>query len=194
MTRGQGQTSDWVYPNGTLLHLAAQHSSVDMVLLLLEHGADIHASDDLGNTPLHRAVKTGDVKVIGCLLKHRPAEVGRLLSTRNVDDLTALQIAIQLGFEKIRSLFINHLKLSGKNLSNEDRSSAGMLAQHEEELRKVRKRQDKQHRKLQEAEELKAAMRAAVANEEKMQKKSNKGGAGKEPATSEHAFPKQHKK
>ena len=140
------------FPNGTLLHLAAQHSSVEMVVLLLNHGAHIHAVDDLGNTPLHRAVKTGNANMVKVLLKQKPTEVGQLLSTRNVDGLTALQIAIQFGFEKIRSLFINHLKLSGKKLSNSDRAFAGMLAQHEEELRKVRTREDKHRQELQEAE------------------------------------------
>ena len=37
----------------TLLHLAASLSRAKAVRLLLEHGADVHASDELGATPLH---------------------------------------------------------------------------------------------------------------------------------------------
>ncbi len=39
--------------NLTLLHLAASLSRAGAVRLLLDHGADVHASDELGATPLH---------------------------------------------------------------------------------------------------------------------------------------------
>ena len=157
-----------VYPDGTLLHLAAQHSSVEMVALLLKYGEDIHAADDLGNTPLHRAVKKGKINVVKTLLKHQPTEVGRLLDARNIDDLTPVQIAIQFGYEKIRSLFINHLKLSGKSLSSHDRTHAAKLAQLEEGMHHIRKAQKEELRKLREAEELKDALKIAAAKEARM--------------------------
>ena len=39
-----------------LLHWAASYENVDVVRFLVEHGADIHAKDNNGNTPLHSAV------------------------------------------------------------------------------------------------------------------------------------------
>ena len=44
------------YKNRTPLHLAARHYSPDMLAFLLQNGADIHATDNDGNTPLHLLV------------------------------------------------------------------------------------------------------------------------------------------
>lgn len=167
-TRGANQQLG-TYPNGTLLHLAAQHSSVDILNLLLKHGADIHSVDELGNTPLHRAVKSGNINMVKALLKHKPTEVENLLTARNIDEMTAVQMSIQFGFEKIRSTFINHLKLSGKiKFSDDDRASAGMMAQHKVEMRKIRKKEEELLRLMREAEENKAALEKAVLNEAKL--------------------------
>lgn len=41
---------------GSPLHTAAWERRIEIVRLLLELGADVNAKDDVGNTPLHRAV------------------------------------------------------------------------------------------------------------------------------------------
>lgn len=41
---------------GSPLHTAAWEQRIEIVRLLLELGADVNAKDDVGNTPLHRAV------------------------------------------------------------------------------------------------------------------------------------------
>jgi len=50
------------------LHIAARMGSVDSVLLLLQHGADVEAVTKDGYTPLHIAAKEGHEEVIGVLI------------------------------------------------------------------------------------------------------------------------------
>ena len=139
INRHQGQ-----YPRGTLLHVAAKHGSEEIVKHMLTNGADVHVQDDMGRTPLMVATRRGDVKIVKLLLTYDVKEKKKQLTARNVDDLTALQIAIQYGEEKIRSLYINHLKLEKMTMSGEDRSVAVALASHETEIRAVHVGQGKE--------------------------------------------------
>lgn len=43
----------------SLLHLACQTADIGMVELLLQHGANIHACDSKGQTPLHHSLIRG---------------------------------------------------------------------------------------------------------------------------------------
>ena len=43
--------------NQTPLHLAAQRGYPDMAEVLLDHGADVNAANDDGDTPLHLSLK-----------------------------------------------------------------------------------------------------------------------------------------
>ena len=65
----------------TLLHKAAQVSTLKMCELLLEHGAGIDAKNDAGLTPLGRAVASGHVDVCWLLIAHGASlDVGKELS------------------------------------------------------------------------------------------------------------------
>ena len=135
--RLQGQ-----FPRGSLLHVAAQCGSLEIVEYLLKNGADVHIQDDLGNIPLHRATIRGDAKIVKTLLTYDVKEQRKQLDTRNVDNLTSVQIAIQYGWEKIRNMCINYLKLEKASMSTDDRTIATELAGLKNELEAIKKAQE----------------------------------------------------
>ncbi len=63
---------------------------VAMIGLLLESGADIHAPDKNGATPLHRAVRTRCAEAVECLL-----EAGADPTLRNKPGSTPFHLAVQ---------------------------------------------------------------------------------------------------
>jgi microcompartment protein CcmK/EutM len=76
----------------TALHSAAGTGNEELVILLLEEGAGVNASDVSGATPLHEAAKRGHLKVPTLLLAH-----GAYVSQRtSIDQLTPLQMAVEL--------------------------------------------------------------------------------------------------
>jgi ankyrin repeat protein len=54
--------------SNTALHAAVAGGHVDVSLLLLERGADVHAVDAGGHTPLHIAAEAGSLPVVRALL------------------------------------------------------------------------------------------------------------------------------
>lgn len=54
----------------TPLHLAAAHGYIEIVRLLLEHGADLEAKDEYGDTPLSWAIGDECAPIVHLLLKH----------------------------------------------------------------------------------------------------------------------------
>jgi ankyrin repeat protein len=58
------------YLAATPLHLAANQGRTDVVLLLLENGADVNARDGNGYTPMHFAAKWGRRGTVEVLLGH----------------------------------------------------------------------------------------------------------------------------
>jgi len=59
--------------NYTTLHKAAVHGNLDVVRMLLDHGADVHAVRDGGHTPMDDAKEKGHV-AIADLLRARGAK------------------------------------------------------------------------------------------------------------------------
>lgn len=54
----------------SLLHLAAEQNSLEMLALLIERGADVNAKDTEGRTPLCRAACTGNLQMVESLMSH----------------------------------------------------------------------------------------------------------------------------
>jgi ankyrin repeat protein len=51
------------------MHAAVAGGHVDVALMLIEHGADVHAADSGGHTPLHIAAEAGYVPIVRALLE-----------------------------------------------------------------------------------------------------------------------------
>jgi hypothetical protein len=68
----------------------ASERQLAMIRLLLEAGADIHAQDKNGATPLHRAVRTRCAAAVKCLL-----DAGADATIRNLPGSTAFHLAVQ---------------------------------------------------------------------------------------------------
>ena len=66
----------WVHGNAGL-HMAAQDGHVEVVKVLLDHGAEVDATNDSGQTPLHRAAACGHAQTAEELLA-RGAQVRQL--------------------------------------------------------------------------------------------------------------------
>ncbi|KAI0887568.1 ankyrin [Annulohypoxylon maeteangense] len=79
----------------TPLHIDAFHDSVEITKILLDHGADISAEDDIGRTPLHLAVIADSLPKVKFLVEH-----GAKLSIDSSGD-TPYRYAYKLGHKDI---------------------------------------------------------------------------------------------
>jgi ankyrin repeat protein len=104
---------------------------VAMIHLLLEAGADIHAQDMNGATPLHRAVRTRCAAAVACLL-----EAGGDATRLNKSGSTPFHLAVQntgrggSGAEKARVAqreIIRAFLANGDSPALEDRSGKSVL-------------------------------------------------------------------
>lgn len=87
------------YPNGTLLHQAAQRGHIEVVEYLVGQKADVNALDDVRNTPLHRAARFGKTDIVRCLLKNKAN-----LEPLNEMDRTPWELAKLNGNEEAAAL------------------------------------------------------------------------------------------
>jgi serine/threonine protein kinase len=69
---------------------AIVYGNVEMLELLLEHGANINAKDNSGITPLHAAIQTGNLSITKWLLEH-----GASINAKNNSGTTPLHYVIQ---------------------------------------------------------------------------------------------------
>ena len=84
------------------LHLAAGHDSETLVRLLLEHGAEIDATDRKGDTPLHYAVLKRSTNAGEALLRRSPN-----LAWKNAFGKTSLHVASEGGYNDIMEKLLN---------------------------------------------------------------------------------------
>ena len=87
--------------NKTLLHYAAQHGRTSIVKKLIEQDANMHATDNYGNTPFHLAVKYKQAKVLTCFKNQK------LVTQKDSWGYTPLHVAAQQGPKEIVEILIN---------------------------------------------------------------------------------------
>jgi len=80
----------------TALHVASSHGRIAVIMLLLEHGANVNAQDLYGYTPLHEAAKEGHTEVVQLLLKY-----GSNANVQKKDGWTALHLAAPRGYLQV---------------------------------------------------------------------------------------------
>ena len=94
----------------TPLHIAAQHGDVEIILVLLEYGANIDSrSTSNGETPLYIAASRGEHIAVGVLLQGK-ADPGVMCMGH-----TALHIAIKLGFTEVVREIVERVGLDDKD-------------------------------------------------------------------------------
>ncbi|MCC6003801.1 MAG: ankyrin repeat domain-containing protein [Thermofilum sp.] len=87
----------------TPLHWAAFLGHVDVVRLLLEHGAEVNARNKYGETPLHRAAAYGRADAARLLLEH-----GADVNARDEYGWTPLHVAALQGRADVARLLLEH--------------------------------------------------------------------------------------
>src|SRR5204862_2970704 len=100
LTAGANPNAATNHRRSTPLHYAADgfisgpawdaKRQVEIIRCLLDNGADIHAQDKNGATPLHRAVRTRCAAAVNCLLN-----AGSDATLRNKPGSTPFHLAVQ---------------------------------------------------------------------------------------------------
>ena len=101
--RSQGVNTRSGSRNVTPLFVASDKGHLDVMRLLLEHGADPNVRDGSSNTPLHGVSQRGHVKIARVLL-----EYGAHPDVRGIGDLTPLRLALQGGHLKVARALLEH--------------------------------------------------------------------------------------
>jgi len=87
------------------LHVASMSGHIELVILLLEHQADVNASNHTdGVTPLYVAARNGHTEVVKLLVDHN-ADVN---ASRHTDGATSLYVAAQNGHTEVVRLLVDH--------------------------------------------------------------------------------------
>ena len=80
----------------TPLHTAASVNHIEMVKLLIKHGANINSKDEADNSPLHLAIYNGHGKLAKLLI-----ESGAYIHSRNYNDNLPIQMAAYAGLPEV---------------------------------------------------------------------------------------------
>lgn len=87
----------------TLLCTAAMRGSLDIVQILIDHGADVNLKDSHHGTPLHHASGNGHFDVVGLLL-----DKGASVDVFDQQDNTPLHTAIKNGYTGVVGVLLEH--------------------------------------------------------------------------------------
>ena len=116
---------------GTPLCRAAVFSTVDIIDLLINGGADIALTDKYGNTPLHKAVNNDEMDNLKCLIRYAPKSV---VNKQNGHDDTALQRAVDGKKVEMVKMLID--AGADVNIKNKDNETALYSLLHYDETKK----------------------------------------------------------
>jgi ankyrin repeat protein len=87
----------------TPLHLAADRGDREMTQILLEHAADVGATDEYGRSALHGAARRGHKDVAELLIAE-----GADVNAKDMDGATPIQFAREEGHTDIAALLKQH--------------------------------------------------------------------------------------
>ena len=76
----------------TLLHKAATFNRHDFSNRLIELGIEVNATNKVGSTPLHYAVRAGNKEIVQLLIGK-----GAKIGLRDIDNKTSIEIAQEMG-------------------------------------------------------------------------------------------------
>jgi hypothetical protein len=85
--------------------LAIQQNNVDLLRILIEHGADLGPIDDTQSTVLHRACHIGHLEIVCLLLQQNPVT---LISKQDAQGRTALHVAVENGHNQLVKALLEH--------------------------------------------------------------------------------------
>jgi ankyrin repeat protein len=88
---------------GTPLHVASREGFVEFASILLKHGADIEARDNMDWSPLERATSEGHVELTRVLLEH-----GANVNAEGINLLTPLFFALGPGKPEVARVLLKH--------------------------------------------------------------------------------------
>ncbi|ACE05669.1 hypothetical protein Aasi_0225 [Candidatus Amoebophilus asiaticus 5a2] len=114
----RGAKVNTIYGENAALHVAASFGYTEILLELIEHGADVNIKGREwgGNAPLHYAAESGHVETIAKLI-----EKGAELNTKNIYGNTPLHFAAQAGhIEAILKLLEKGGDIDAKNQIDEE--------------------------------------------------------------------------
>ncbi|XP_065883611.1 poly [ADP-ribose] polymerase tankyrase-2-like [Dysidea avara] len=111
--------------NSTPLHLAAGYNHHEVAEYLLQHGAEVNATDKGGLIPLHNASSYGHMDIAQLLIKH-----GSKINVMDRWKFTPLHEAAQKGRTQLCSLLISHG--ADVNLKNQENQTSYDLATAED--------------------------------------------------------------
>ncbi|CAK4654907.1 unnamed protein product [Aphanomyces euteiches] len=107
------------YEDATPLHEASKKGKLDIVKLLLDHGADVDSTDQDGFTALEWASYNGYFEIVKILLHHDAS-----VNTADKDGMTALMWATRFKYDEI----VNELLTHGASVNLAERTKDGRTA------------------------------------------------------------------
>ena len=93
---------DWLFGRDGALFSAASKGNTELLLELIDDGADVNVVSYTGFTPLHRACQHGNTEVVEQLIKN-----GADASIKTRENETALSLAESNGHSDIVSILSN---------------------------------------------------------------------------------------
>jgi ankyrin repeat protein len=89
--------------SNSALHDAVEDSDYDKVASILSRGQDINALGKFGRTPVHIAAKTGNIRILECLLQSNSIN----LNIKSVHGFTPVYIAAVANNEEVLTMILS---------------------------------------------------------------------------------------